>query len=274
MNLPWMKFHTRDWLDNKELRRCSPAARAILADLMCLAHEGTPYGYLTDNVGPLSNTYMASRCMVTMRVFLRAIEELMLNNRISKDSPICIPRMVADEDLRMRRASGGSESIGHPNTHPPKPKQGYPSDHPPLELDSRARVRADSGSDSVSEFEFKKQGLKRNSGVMDLSGSESNRFPEWWQLWSATRGTPYRDQAARAWLSVVTVAIEQQAIDCTRSYLESGKCDDNHGYNPQNFLAQFAADQFAARWPSKQGKNGRVTVDELAESIEAFGRTK
>lgn len=107
MPLPWLKFHTRDWLDSKELRRCSPVARAILADLMCLAHEGEPYGHLSDKIGPMSNEYMAARCFVPLRTFHAAILELKENGRIQQNSDLFIPRMVADEDLRVRRAAGG-----------------------------------------------------------------------------------------------------------------------------------------------------------------------
>lgn len=146
MERPWMKFHTRDWLDNKELRRCSPTARAVLTDLMCLAHEGVPYGNLSDKVGPLSIEFMASRCFVPRRVFNKALIELVDNSRIGRSDTnnLFIPRMVEDEALRVRRAEGGKASIGHPNTHPPKKNEGYPC----LETHSRARMRADSGSGS------------------------------------------------------------------------------------------------------------------------------
>lgn len=149
MNRPWFQMYSRDWLDNKELRRCSPPARSILIDLMCLAHEGIPYGHLADKVGPLTIKYCASRCLVTVGQFMKAMGELQLHGRVGeKDGVLFIPRMVADEDLRLRRACGGKESIGHPHTHPPKQKEGYPSDHPSLKNDSRACAPADCDSDS------------------------------------------------------------------------------------------------------------------------------
>lgn len=158
MNRPWMPFHTRDWLDSKELRRCSPLSRAVLADLMCLAHEGEPYGHLADKVGALTIQYMASRCVVTPNQFLKAIAELKSHKRIeeTEGGVLFIRRMVDDEALRVRRAEGGKQSIGHPNTHPPKPKEGYPSDDPSLKNDSRERARADSdsGSEKTKKITF------------------------------------------------------------------------------------------------------------------------
>jgi hypothetical protein len=148
MDRPWMKLHTRDWLDNKELRRCSPTSRATLVDLMCLAHEGYPYGHLADKLGPLSEEYMAARCFVQLPVFLESLSELKQAERVhvTESGILYIKRMVDDEDLRLRRSAGGSASIGHPNTNPPRV---------PLYVgikgsgDSRARMRADSDSSLV-----------------------------------------------------------------------------------------------------------------------------
>lgn len=157
MNYPWMKLHTRDWLDNKELRRCSPLSRSVLADLMCLAHEGVPYGYLTDKVGALTEKYMASRCVVPLGKFRAAVKELQDHGRLSESETktFFIQRMVDDEDLRKRRASGGSASVGHPNTPPKKQKEGYP----PVEIDSCERAGAGSGSESGFGFVSKKTSL-------------------------------------------------------------------------------------------------------------------
>lgn len=159
MNRPWMQLWTRRWLDNKELRRCDPVSRAVLVDLMCLAHEGEPYGYLSDKMGPLTTEFMASRCMMPAPKLCKAMAELVKNGRLHQSEisgAFFILQMVEDEDLRVRRASGGFKSIGHPNTHPPKKEeggskgtlQGYPTAYP----SSRAIARADSKSSSVSGF--------------------------------------------------------------------------------------------------------------------------
>ena len=112
---PWMQFYTRDWLDNKELRRCSPAARAVLLDLMCLAHEGVPYGHLADKIGPLTDDYMASRCVISTERFRAALSELQSYQRVStKDNRLVIPRMVEDGAERLRRSEAGGKG-GNPS---------------------------------------------------------------------------------------------------------------------------------------------------------------
>ncbi len=215
MTRPWMKFFTRDWLDSKELRRCSTVSRSILIDLMALAHEGERYGYLNDAIGPLTEDFMASRCSVSVPELLRSIAELTKNKRLNLDGDaLFVPRMVADEELRLKRAAGGhlggnpalskvnhkannevnhtpgasspnsdtrplmdnhevnhddNHEVNHDDNHEVNhdgvieslsslestkdQTEGYPCGYPCFEIDSRARVLAD--SDSVSNTSIK-----------------------------------------------------------------------------------------------------------------------
>ena len=43
---PWMKFYTSDWRSDPRLKMCSPAARGMWIEMICLMHEATPYGHL------------------------------------------------------------------------------------------------------------------------------------------------------------------------------------------------------------------------------------
>ncbi len=153
MQRPWFQMHSRDWLDNKELRRCSPTARGLLIDLMCVAHEGTPYGHLADKMGPLSAHYLYSRCSMERTQFARALGQLKASGRIAEtdtDKCLYVPRMVRDEAIRLARSAGGDKSADNENVPRKKALEGYPSDHPSLKIDSRARMRADSDSDYSS----------------------------------------------------------------------------------------------------------------------------
>ncbi len=44
---PWMKFYAADWRANVKLRMCSLAARGLWIEMICLMHQGEPYGHLT-----------------------------------------------------------------------------------------------------------------------------------------------------------------------------------------------------------------------------------
>ncbi len=239
-----MPFYTRDWLDNKELRRCSPTARATLADLMCLAHEGRRYGYLEDDVETLTVGYMAHRCHLANRVFLNALSELKESQRIQDDGGVLfIPRMVREEAIRVARSEGGKGSIGHPNTHPPKENKGYPSSHPSvdplLEIDSRAHMRADSVC--VSSFPERKESAERKPNTED-------RYQEFITPWPRL-GKP--DDAFRAWLSVVNTAEDVTLAFAARDrYLASDEVARGVCAEPSKWLFDQSRGKWAGKWPA------------------------
>lgn len=43
---PWMKFYPSDWRADASLRMCSPAARLLWLEMLCLMHEADPRGHL------------------------------------------------------------------------------------------------------------------------------------------------------------------------------------------------------------------------------------
>jgi hypothetical protein len=43
---PFIKFYTADWRSDPSLRMCSPVARCLWLELMCLMHEAIPSGFL------------------------------------------------------------------------------------------------------------------------------------------------------------------------------------------------------------------------------------
>jgi hypothetical protein len=242
VNLPWMRFHTRDWLDNKELRRCSASARAILADLMCLAHEGEPYGHLADKVGPLTVKYMASRCVVTTGQFLKAIAELTKHERIktAESGALFVERMVEDEELRLKMAEGGRKG-GNPNL---RRKVGGEVNLPDNPEDKHARTRADSGSGSLSPtLEFQ----RKPAQVETPKPAEhpSRRFAEFWALYPVKDNRPISEGV---FVSLVTTANEGAVFACLRRYLDSDR-GARSPKNPANWLHDCARDQWESDWP-------------------------
>ena len=43
---PSFQFYPGDWLRSSDLRSCSVGARGLWIDMLCLMHEGSPYGCL------------------------------------------------------------------------------------------------------------------------------------------------------------------------------------------------------------------------------------
>jgi hypothetical protein len=137
-----MQFYTRDWLGDLDLRGCSPLARSVLIDLMALAHEGTPYGHISDKSGPLDSKFLASRLNLSIGRLGLALDELRKAERIHMHAGggWYIKRMVIDEEVRIKRAEGGKKSKGNPLLR----GEGYPSDA------KEGIAPSDSDSDIVS----------------------------------------------------------------------------------------------------------------------------
>ena len=48
-NRPWFKFYAQDWRGDQSLRACSLGARGLWIEMLTLAHEAAPYGYVLIN---------------------------------------------------------------------------------------------------------------------------------------------------------------------------------------------------------------------------------
>jgi hypothetical protein len=127
---PSFQFYPGDYRRDTALRLCSIAARGLWWDLVCLMHEGEPYGHLTVGGKPMSDEDAARMVQVDLKTYRRLLAELESRNVASRsgDGAVYSRRMVRDEDIRQRRAAGGHESLKHPNVAPQKGTlQGHPS---------------------------------------------------------------------------------------------------------------------------------------------------
>lgn len=231
-----MKLYTRDWLDSKELRRCSVNARAVLIDLMCLASEGEPCGYLADKVGPLTEQYMASRCVLSPAKFRHAVTELIEHGRLkrSESGALWIERMVTEEAIRVKRAAGGGLG-GNPNlvrsdglqvdrkvNLPPNLSPNLASENE-VTHHSRTRTRAD----SVSVFCF---------------SDFCNAFPR----------KSNRARMQQAWSEVVHSEALDLVKTCLDRYLASDEVSRGVVMNGDRWLYEQAANQWSGDWPVAQ----------------------
>ena len=67
MKLPWLKFYPSDWLSDEALRGCSPAARGLWVDMICLMAKSKRHGYLLAGDKPMGAEHIA-------RIFGESIE--------------------------------------------------------------------------------------------------------------------------------------------------------------------------------------------------------
>ncbi len=269
MSRPSFQFYPDDWQADVALRRCSPGARGVWIDLICLMHQGEPYGYLASKTGAFPIKFLAQSCGISIGKLAGFMQELEVNGVLSRDEngQIFSRRMVRDERVRVARATGGPKSKNNPNVPRTKVKdihQGYPLRTAPV-----GPAYAEDGDEEGS-----------SSGVVASLGARENRasqrFPEWWAAWSAVRGTNHRIQAETVYVREVTIYTEKDCFECMQSYLASL---DNpaKGYNPENFLVDQAPDKFTARFkarspPSRQGSLAERTIALMAKRIEKGDR--
>lgn len=112
---PAFQFYPSDWRNDPGLRLCSAAARGLWVDMLCLMHEGEPYGHLTilgrqmtaESLGKLVGESTAS--------VKKWLAELEANDVFSRDDQgvIFSRRMIRDEAVREARATGGEAGGRH-----------------------------------------------------------------------------------------------------------------------------------------------------------------
>jgi len=83
--------------------------------MLCLMHEGQPYGHLTVQGRPITADSLARLVGESAAAVKRWMKELADNDvySVSDDGLIFSRRMVRDEDLRERRAAGGQAGGEH-----------------------------------------------------------------------------------------------------------------------------------------------------------------
>lgn len=116
MKRPSFQFYPGDWLRDTALRSCSIMARGLWIDMICLMHEGTPYGHLKVNHKVILLPNLARMVGATLQEVegcLTELESAGVFNR-AEDGTIYSRRMIRDESIRESRASGGKLG-GNPN---------------------------------------------------------------------------------------------------------------------------------------------------------------
>lgn len=112
---PAFQFYPSDWRNDPGLRLCSIAARGLWADMLCLMHEGEPYGHLTVLSRPMEPQALAKLVGEGAPAVKRWLAELQANEvySVTDAGVIFSRRMVRDEALREVRANGGQAGAEH-----------------------------------------------------------------------------------------------------------------------------------------------------------------
>lgn len=114
---PAFQFYPSDHRAETGLQLASLAARGLWSEMLCLMHEGVPYGHLAAAEGePIEPAQLARLVGESPAVVKRLLAELEKRNIFSRtvEGVIYSRRMVRDEHIREVRASAGRRG-GNPN---------------------------------------------------------------------------------------------------------------------------------------------------------------
>lgn len=127
--LPYGKWFWRDWMSDLELRSCSPAARGIWMDMLCVAAHSDPVGYVAISGRPLDDLGIAKLSGITVDEAITLRKELEDAKIFSRNrvGTIYSRRMVRDA-LKKRTAVENGRKGGNPNFR--KQKRKSASDNP------------------------------------------------------------------------------------------------------------------------------------------------
>ena len=155
MKRPSFQFYPGDWLRSTDLRSCSVGARGLWIDMICLMHEGEPYGYLRVGNKDILPPILAKMVGATQEEVINWLKELSLAGVFSESQRSgCIfsRRMVRDEKLREIRAQGGFESLKNPNVPRPRISSTPSLDPSPASSSSSASSSKPKSKKSVNGF--------------------------------------------------------------------------------------------------------------------------
>lgn len=112
---PAFQFYPGDWRTDPGLRLCSIGARGLWIEMMCLMHEGEPYGHLTVQgraIEPRSLARLVSEPVAAVKRWLAELGENEVYS-LTDAGVLFSRRMVRDEAIREARAAGGNAGAAH-----------------------------------------------------------------------------------------------------------------------------------------------------------------
>ena len=187
----WLKFWPQDWQRDPAVRMCGLAARGLWMELLCVAHDGEPYGHVTVNSRAPTTKQISMLVGVSEAEVARLIHELEDAGVFDRtaEGVIVSRRMVRDgtkseegrSHARARWPNG--DGRGGPNGSPKRSTEAPP-------------IRGPAGYDCGSpyrdpnslEAEFKKQNSRsriqeRKKKLATLAPSADADFERFWSAY-------------------------------------------------------------------------------------------
>ena len=115
MKRPSFQFYPADWRKDAALQSCSMSAQGLWINLLCIAHECEPYGYLVVNGRAMKAEQIARLVGLSLKDCTKLMQEIIETGviEITSDGVMFSRRMVKDEAVRSARAEGGKAGSEH-----------------------------------------------------------------------------------------------------------------------------------------------------------------
>ena len=193
---PWFKFYPARWLGDPHLRIVGASARGVLIDLMAIAHDGTPYGYVTNGGVALSVREIAQFTHERVTTVQKVVTKLFEGGRIAKTEggTFYIPSMVRMAKQHEKHVEDGSlggnpDLVGEVNLEDnlqdnPKDKAEQEQEKEQEQNPDPERGKGDKQpiiGEQKSTDKTKKKESKKEKKVLDMNGEDmveyfSNRY--------------------------------------------------------------------------------------------------
>ena len=112
---PSFQFYPGDWQHDSALGSCSALARGVWMELICLMHQGDPYGHLLINGQAPSEQMISRNARLELREIRKGICELEAAGvlRRTTEGVMYSARMIRDEARRQAKKEGGKLGAEH-----------------------------------------------------------------------------------------------------------------------------------------------------------------
>ena len=172
---PSFQFYPADWLRDASLRCCSLAARGLWIDMLCLMHDGEPYGHLKVGSRIIDAELLGRMVGFSEKETQKLLDELEAVGVFSRqeDGTIYSRRMIRDGELHSKRRlagqAGGKQTPKQTASKPPSKRRANAKKTPSKQLaDDQANPQAN------GEQTPKQKGPPSSSSSSSASSSSSS----------------------------------------------------------------------------------------------------
>ena len=210
--LPFIQFYPADWRSDIGVRGLTAAARGFWMELLCLLHEGQPYGHLRLNGEVPTDRELAVLVAMTVGEVRRYRKQILTRQVASEtaDGVLYSRRMVRDSERRHKKREDGRRG-GNPHllhaSRLDNQRVNPEVNHTDNQSDNPVDNHADNGVDKLHAREAQRprdsetqsrtrtvvvgtsNGDGADSAVRARAGAFCQRYR--WDLHPECRGTPY-----------------------------------------------------------------------------------